>query len=74
MAASMWEWFGEKSLQAPNMDMFTSMREAAVTDQMDPMIVVDKLVELTEAEHTEQHNIVPPDGIEALNEATGLDH
>lgn len=74
MAASMWEWFGEKSLQAPNMDMFTSMREAAVTDQMDPMIVVDKLVELTEAETTAQHNIVPPDGIEALNEATGLDH
>ena len=74
MADSMWEWFGEKSLQAPNMDMFTSMREAAVTDQMDPMIVVDKLVELTEAETTAQHNIVPPDGVEELNEATGLDH
>ena len=74
MADSMWEWFGEKSLQAPNMDMFTSMREAAVTDQMDPMIVVDKLVELTEAETTAQHNIVPPEGIEELNEATGLDH
>ena len=73
MADSMWEWFGEKSLQAPNMDMFTSMREAAVTDQMDPMIVVDKLVELTEAETTTQHNIVPPEGVEELNQATGLD-
>ena len=73
MADSMWEWFGEKSLQAPNMDMFTSMREAAVTDQMDPMIVVDKLVELTEAETTTQHNIVPPEGVEELNEAAGLD-
>jgi NAD(P)-dependent dehydrogenase (short-subunit alcohol dehydrogenase family) len=72
MADSMWEWFGEKSLQAPNMDMFTSMREAAVTDQMDPMIVVDKLVELTEAETTTQHNIVPPEGVEELNQATGL--
>ncbi len=55
------------------MDMFTSMREAAVTDQMDPMIVVDKLVELTEAKTTAQHKIVPPEGFEELNEATGLD-
>jgi NAD(P)-dependent dehydrogenase (short-subunit alcohol dehydrogenase family) len=74
MADTMWEWFGDTSLQAPNMEMFTSMRTAAVTDQMDPMIVVDKLVELTEAETTAQHNVVPPDGVEDLNEATGLDH
>ena len=74
MADSMWEWFGNDSLQAPNMDMFTDMRVAAVTDQMDPMVVVDKLVELTEADTTEEHNIVPPEGVEELNEATGLDH
>jgi NAD(P)-dependent dehydrogenase (short-subunit alcohol dehydrogenase family) len=74
MADTMWEWFGDTSLQAPNMEMFKSMRTAAVTDQMDPMIVVDKLVELTEAETTAQHNVVPPDGVEDLNEATGLDH
>ena len=74
MADSMWEWFGNDSLQAPNMDMFTDMRTAAVTDQMDPMVVVDKLVELTEADTTEEHNIVPPEGVEELNEATGLDH
>ena len=74
MAETMWEWFGDKSLQAPNMEMFTMMRTAAVTDQMDPTAVVDKLVELTEAETTAEHNIVPPDGIAELNEATGLNH
>lgn len=74
MAETMWEWFGDSSLQAPNMEMFTAMRTAAVTDQMDPMVVVDKLVELTEADETAEHNIVPPDGVEELNEATGLDH
>ena len=50
----------------------TMMRTAAVTDQMDPKAVVDKLVELVEAESTLQNNIVPEDGIEELNEATGL--
>jgi NAD(P)-dependent dehydrogenase (short-subunit alcohol dehydrogenase family) len=74
MAATMWEWFGDTSLQAPNMNMFTEMRDAAVTDQMDPMAVVDKLVDLTEAETTSEHNLVPPEGVEELNEATGLDH
>ena len=74
MAESMWEWFGEDSLQSPNMEMFTMMRTAAITDQMDPQAVVDKLVELVEAETTKEHNIVPEDGVEELNEATGLDH
>jgi NAD(P)-dependent dehydrogenase (short-subunit alcohol dehydrogenase family) len=74
MANSMWEWFGEESVQASNMEMFTMMRGAAVTDQMDPVAVVDKLVELTEAETTAEHNIVPADGVDELNEATGLDH
>lgn len=74
MADTMWEWFGDDSLQAPNMAMFTEMRKAATTDQMDPKVVVDKLVELTEAETTSEHNIVPPEGVEELNETTGLDH
>jgi len=74
MAETMWEWFGDDAVQAPNMKMFTDMRQAAVTDQMDPQAVVDKLVELTEAERTAQHNIVPPDGVEELNKATGLNH
>jgi NAD(P)-dependent dehydrogenase (short-subunit alcohol dehydrogenase family) len=74
MADSMWEWFGEDSLQASNMEMFTMMRGAAVTDQMDPAAVIDKLVDLTEADTTAEHNIVPDDGVEELNQATGLDH
>ena len=74
MADTMWEWFDESALQAPNMEMFTAMREAATTDQMDPAAVVDKLVELTEAETTSEHNLVPPEGVEELNAATGLDN
>lgn len=74
MAETMWEWFGDDALQAPNKEMFSEMRKAAVTDQMDPAQVVDKLVELTEAETTQEHNIVPPEGVEELNEVTGLDH
>ncbi len=72
VAETMWEWFGEDSLQAPNMDMFTMMRGVATTDQMDPVAVVDKLVQLVEAETTQQNNVVPEDGIAELNEATGL--
>jgi NAD(P)-dependent dehydrogenase (short-subunit alcohol dehydrogenase family) len=72
VAETMWEWFGENSLQAPNMEMFTMMRGVATTDQMDPAVVVDKLVELVEAESTKENNIVPEDGIAELNEATGL--
>jgi hypothetical protein len=41
---------------------------------MDPLAVVDRLVELTEADTTTEHNLVPPDGVEELNEATGLEH
>jgi short-subunit dehydrogenase len=74
MADSMWEWFSDDSLQAPNKTMFTEMRSAAVTDQMDPLAVVNKLVELTEAKTTKEHNIVPPDGVDELNKSTGLDH
>ena len=74
MADTMWEWFDDNSLQAPNMAMFTAMREAATTDQMDPRMVVDKLVELTEAETTSEHNIVPPEGVEELNEKPGLNN
>ena len=60
MAASMWEWFDENSLQWPNKAMFSAVRDAATTDQLDPADVVGKLVELTEAETTEEHNLVPP--------------
>jgi NAD(P)-dependent dehydrogenase (short-subunit alcohol dehydrogenase family) len=62
MANTMWEWFDESSLQAPSTEMFSTIRKAATTDQMDPAAVVERLVELTEAETTTEHNLVPPDG------------
>ena len=72
MADTMWEWFDDNSLQAPNKAMFTAVREAATTDQMDPAVVVDKLVELTETEVTSEHNIVPPEGgVDELAEVSG---
>lgn len=72
MADTMWEWFDDSSLQAPNKAMFSAVREAATTDQMDPMVVVEKLVELTEAEMTSEHNIVPPEGgVDELAEVSG---
>jgi hypothetical protein len=37
------------------------MRDFVKNDQGDPAEVVDKMVELTEAETTEEHNFVPPE-------------
>jgi len=71
MVDTMWEWFNDQSLQASSKEMFSSMHSAALTDQLDPAEVVDKLVELTEADQTKQNNIVPSDGVEALEESTG---
>ncbi|MGD0882287.1 MAG: SDR family oxidoreductase [Acidimicrobiales bacterium] len=61
MADSMWEWFGEGSVNAASTPLFTMMRDFATNDQRDPVEVVDKMVELTEAETTEEHNFVPPE-------------
>ncbi len=60
MADSMWEWFGEGSLNAPSTPMFQMMREFVTTGQMDPAEVVTRMVELTEAETTTENNFVPP--------------
>ena len=40
MADSMWEWFGEGSLNAPSTPMFQMMREFVTNGQMDPAEVV----------------------------------
>jgi NAD(P)-dependent dehydrogenase (short-subunit alcohol dehydrogenase family) len=71
MVDSMWEWFNDESLQAASKQMFSEMHAAALTDQLDPAEVVHKIVELTEADQTEQNNIVPADGVESLQESTG---
>jgi len=71
MVDSMWEWFNDESLQAASKAMFSEMHAAALIDQLDPAEVVAKIVGLTEADQTEQNNIVPADGVESLQESTG---
>ena len=61
MADSMWEWFGSDSVTAGSTPLFEMMRDFVTNDQRDPVEVIDKLVELTEAEATEEHNFVPPE-------------
>jgi short-subunit dehydrogenase len=61
MAESMWEWFGDESLNAPASPMFKMMGELVTTGQMDPAEVVNRMVELTEAETTTENNFVPPE-------------
>jgi short-subunit dehydrogenase len=68
MADSMWEWFGEGSLNAPATPLFQMMREMVTNGQMDPAEVVTRMVELTEAENTTENNFVPP---EILAQMTG---
>lgn len=66
MAASMWDWFDDTSLNAPATDMFRAMEQMVTTDQMDPQLVVDRMIELVEAETTTENNFVPPDIIDLL--------
>ncbi len=61
MADSMWEWFGEGSLNAPATPMFQMMHEFVTNGQMDPAEVVTRMVELTEADTTTENNFVPPE-------------
>ena len=67
MAASMWEWFGEDSLQAPATDLFAMVRDMVTTNQLDPAEVVEAMVALVEADTTEEINVVPPGLLELLN-------
>ncbi len=61
MADSMWEWFGDDAVTAGSTELFEMMRDFVTNDQRDPVEVVDRMVELTEAETTEEHNFVPPE-------------
>ena len=61
MADSMWEWFGDDAVNAGSTPLFEMMRDFVKNDQRDPIEVVDRMVELTEAETTEEHNFVPPE-------------
>ena len=66
MADSMWEWFDEDSLNAPATELFQMIGTMVKTDQMNPVEVVDRLVELVEADATDENNFVPPGIIEAM--------
>ena len=61
MADSMWEWFGDDSVNAPATPMFQMMRDLVTGGQMDPAEVVTRMVELTEADTTTENNFVPPE-------------
>jgi NAD(P)-dependent dehydrogenase (short-subunit alcohol dehydrogenase family) len=71
MADSMWEWFGEGSLNAPATPLFQMMRELVTNGQMDPAEVVTRMVELTEAETTTENNFVPPEILAQMSAALG---
>jgi short-subunit dehydrogenase len=60
MADSMWDWFGDDSVSASATDIFRMIGEFITTGQMDPVEVVEKMVELVEAETTTENNFVPP--------------
>ena len=60
MADSMWEGFGDDSVSASATDIFRMIGEFITTGQMDPVEVVEKMVELVEAETTTENNFVPP--------------
>jgi NAD(P)-dependent dehydrogenase (short-subunit alcohol dehydrogenase family) len=61
MADSMWEWFGDASINASATDLFRSVGEMVTSGQMDPAEVAQRMVELTEAETTTENNFVPPE-------------
>jgi len=61
MAESMWEWFGDASLNAPAADLFHLIGDLVTGDQMDPDDVAQRLVELTEADTTTENNFMPPE-------------
>jgi short-subunit dehydrogenase len=61
MADSMWEWFGDQSLNGSEADLFRMIGDFVTTDQRDPADVAQRLVELTEADTTTENNFVPVD-------------
>ena len=69
MAESMWEWFDEDSVNAPATDLFKMIGDIVTTDQLDPAEVVQRMVELVEADGTDENNFLPPGIVEAMEEA-----
>jgi hypothetical protein len=63
----MWEWFDDTSLTAPGKPIFEFMRQLVTEGQLDPVEVVDRMVDLVEAETTTENNFVPPEIRAQLN-------
>ena len=61
MANSMWEWFDDKSVNAPAADLMRVVGSMVTTGQLDPIDVCNRLVELVEAERTTENNFMPPE-------------
>jgi NAD(P)-dependent dehydrogenase (short-subunit alcohol dehydrogenase family) len=61
MADSMWEWFGDQSLNGSEAELFRVIGDFVTTGQRDPIEVANRLVELVEAETTTENNFVPED-------------
>ena len=61
MTASMWEWFGDDAISAPATDMFRAFGSMVTTGQLDPNDVINRMVELVEAETTTVNNFMPPE-------------
>ena len=61
----MWEWFDEGAATGSEADTFKMISEFMNANQMDPVEVSDRIVELVEAEETTQNNFVPAE-LEAL--------
>jgi NAD(P)-dependent dehydrogenase (short-subunit alcohol dehydrogenase family) len=66
MADSMWEWFGDESLNGSETELFRVIGDFVTTGQRDPVEVSDRLVELVEADTTTENNFVPEDIREQL--------
>lgn len=66
MAASMWDWFGADAASAGSTDLFKMMGTLVTTGQLDPAEVVQRMVELVEAETTTENNFVPEGILDAL--------
>lgn len=66
MADSMWEWYGADAVNAGANDLFESMRGVVTSGQLDPIEVVDCMVELVEADETTENNFVPHDIVAQL--------
>lgn len=71
MAASMWEWFGAGSISAPASELSRAIGSMVTTNQLDPVDVANKLVELVEAETTQENNFMPPEFKDFINAQAG---